>query len=134
MSKLCLCIAGSRDIGERLAVSLIEHYAAPVLPYLAVIYTGDARGVDQAAMVWARRNHIPYHSFTADWKRYPKEGGVIRNTRMVDSFRDLNGEKQGLVIRYPVSKGSQHTQSLLVQHGIPVWDVCIPIPFGYVQR
>jgi hypothetical protein len=47
------------------------------------IYTGDAKGADTLAVEYAKANNIPYEVFYADWEKYGRAAGPIRNKDIV---------------------------------------------------
>lgn len=47
------------------------------------IIEGEARGVDTIAKLFAKRHNIPIESYPADWDKYGKAAGYIRNEIMV---------------------------------------------------
>lgn len=47
------------------------------------IISGGAKGADQLARDYARKNHIPLKEFLPDWSRYGKAAGPIRNNQIV---------------------------------------------------
>lgn len=51
------------------------------------INVGDAVGVDAEAIRWAEHNKVPYTKFDADWPRYGKAAGFIRNKEMLQVSR-----------------------------------------------
>lgn len=62
-----------------------------------IICHGDARGADRIAADYARRMNIPVRSFPANWDKYGKRAGVIRNQQMLDEF------KPELVLAFPIA-------------------------------
>jgi hypothetical protein len=58
-------------------------------PLDAVIISGGARGVDQAAVNEARRLEMPYEVYPADWNRYGRGAGMIRNQTIVDTADEI---------------------------------------------
>ena len=46
------------------------------------IVQGGANGVDALALQYAQENHIPYKTFNADWNKYNRAAGPIRNEQM----------------------------------------------------
>ena len=52
------------------------------------IITGDARGVDTHAKIYARRNNIPYRIYHANWEFFGRSAGWRRNNRMAQDFPD----------------------------------------------
>ena len=47
------------------------------------IITGECRGIDTFAAQWARDNNVPYNVFPADWKKFGRAAGPIRNKQML---------------------------------------------------
>ena len=48
------------------------------------IVSGGARGPDDVAIEMARKYELKYNVFYADWNKYGKSAGPIRNKEMVD--------------------------------------------------
>jgi hypothetical protein len=72
-----LIVAGSRGIGER---EVLAELGAAISPnYRGEVVSGMARGVDRAAVTWARRRNLPLVEAPALWDRYGKQAGVLRN-------------------------------------------------------
>ena len=46
------------------------------------IIEGGAKGVDSMAKRYALENNIPHDSFSADWNKFGKAAGPIRNNEM----------------------------------------------------
>ena len=77
-----LIIAGCRDFNDRDFIyegidAFIETYGKP-----DVIIEGGASGVDRIAGHYANDNNIPLMVFHADWTKYGKAAGPIRNEQM----------------------------------------------------
>lgn len=49
-----------------------------------VIINGGARGADRIAHNWAQDRGVETIVFPADWKRYGRSAGPLRNQRMLD--------------------------------------------------
>lgn len=64
------------------------------------VVCGMARGVDELGYRWAREHDIPIKEFPADWNRYGKAAGPIRNKEMAE-YSDA-----AIVLMYPDSRGS----------------------------
>lgn len=79
-----------------------------------VIIHGDAKGADTLAGDWAHMNYISCWKFPANWPKYPKAAGPIRNKQMLDEG------KPDLVIAFPGSKGTAHMIKIAKEAGIPV--------------
>ncbi|HEY9816850.1 MAG TPA: DUF2493 domain-containing protein, partial [Candidatus Obscuribacterales bacterium] len=48
-----------------------------------VLIHGNAKGADKLAGEWAERKGIKTLVFKAEWKKYGKRAGYLRNTRML---------------------------------------------------
>lgn len=64
------------------------------------IITGGAKGADYWGEAWAITNHVPLVVFKANWEKYGKSAGHIRNTQMI------NEGKPNLVLAFPGGKGT----------------------------
>lgn len=65
-----------------------------------VVIHGAATGADSEAMIWAQacgRKHAP---FAAEWRKYGKKAGPLRNQRMLDEG------KPDMVIAFPGGRGT----------------------------
>ena len=49
-----------------------------------VIISGGAKGVDKLAEDFAKANDIPFKEFKANWEKYGKGAGFIRNSLIVE--------------------------------------------------
>lgn len=81
----------------------------------AVIH-GDQRGADKLAGVWAGGKGLKVVPFPAEWKRFGRGAGMIRNTRML---------KEGcpdLVVAFPGGSGTADMVRKARTAGVPVLD------------
>lgn len=74
-------IAGGRDITNPDLVELAVRQSGFSI---TEVVSGRAPGVDTLGERWARMNKIPITPFPADWKKYGKPAGPIRNTQMAN--------------------------------------------------
>lgn len=81
------------------------------------IIAGKAKGVDTAAINWAICNWVLFEEYPADWKKYPKAAGPIRNQQMIDEG------KPDLGIAFPGGKGTKDMVSRLRKAKIPVMEI-----------
>lgn len=51
---------------------------------IAIVISGVARGADTAGGMWAYANNIPVESYSADWDKYGRKAGPIRNQQMAN--------------------------------------------------
>lgn len=87
------------------------------LPTDIIIISGKARGVDSAAIDWAVCNYAQFEEYPADWKKYPKAAGPIRNQQMVDEG------KPDLVIAFPGSRGTADMIRRSKKAGIKIMEI-----------
>lgn len=73
-------ICGDRNWDDRKS---IENYILS-LPIGSVIIQGKCRGADEIARYYAFLYGYEYIDFPADWERYGKAAGPIRNRQMLD--------------------------------------------------
>jgi hypothetical protein len=101
-------IAGSRtitDIGI-VAMAVIESGFQ-----IDEVVSGGARGVDRLGELWAERWRIPVKRFPADWNKFGKSAGPIRNKEMGDyadaliAVWDCKSSGTGHMIGYATGKG-----------------------------
>lgn len=86
-----------------------------------LVISGGAPGADALGIEFAKNNNIPYEVYPADWLKYGRAAGPIRNQEMV--------EKADCAIFFwdGWSKGTANCLSLAVAKGIPVKIVPITI-------
>ena len=67
-------------------------------PITSVI-SGGARGADRLGEQWARSHGIPFQVFPADWDKWGKSAGYVRNKQMAEVAEALialwDGESRG---------------------------------------
>ena len=82
-----------------------------------VVISGACRGADYLAVKAARTCGFPYVEFPADWQRFGKKAGPIRNYQMIK-----DGKPDFALVFHPDienSKGSRHMLSLVKKAGVP---------------
>jgi len=66
---------------------------------ISEVVSGSARGVDSLGELWAKRRNIPVTRFPAEWSRYGRSAGPIRNRQMAEYAEALiavwNGRSRG---------------------------------------
>lgn len=92
-----VCGGRSYSDGARLFEELEKiHTATPI----TLLVEGQARGADALANCWAKLAGIPTKRYPADWGRYGKAAGFIRNATM------LADAKPELVVAFPGGRGT----------------------------
>ena len=106
-----ILVCGGRDFSDHKLVSqALNSYGCIGL----TIIHGAAKGADSLAQAWAKDNGYPDDAYPADWNKYGKRAGYIRNVQM------LNEGKPDLVIAFPGGKGTQMMINLAEAAGVPV--------------
>lgn len=103
-----IAIVGSRGFAARWKV---ENYIDE-LAHDTVIVTGGAGGVDTWAYEYALKCEHPTELYQADWGRYGKRAGYLRNQLMVSKVDRVVAFWDG------VSKGTKLTIDLALESGV----------------
>lgn len=74
-----LLICGDRDYNHAAWVGYTIDHLAPTM-----VIEGEARGADTIARQEAERRDIPVLRFPADWRKFGRAAGPIRNQQMLD--------------------------------------------------
>lgn len=107
-------VCGGRDYADAEQVEqVLDHY---LLAELAICH-GAARGADTLAGQWAARRAVPCQRFPADWSRYGRAAGALRNARMLAEFTP------DLVLAFPGGRGTADMVARATLAGVPVVQV-----------
>jgi hypothetical protein len=109
-----LLVCGGRDFRDRAAFENAMCEVVAAHGYLTAIIHGGAPGADKMADDWAARNGVATHIFYADWKKYGRAAGPIRNQRMIDEG------KPDLALAMPGGRGTADMVRRLEAAGVPV--------------
>lgn len=84
MHEFKLIVAGSRDFNDyaRLSQELHDLANGQLKDVSISIVTGMARGADALAYRFAKENYVRCYEYPADWDRYGKRAGYMRNEEM----------------------------------------------------
>ena len=77
------------------------------------IVRGDARGADKTVGDYAEANGYIVEKHPADWNRYGKRAGYVRNQEMLDTGVDM-------VLALPGGKGTEMMKTLARRAGVLV--------------
>lgn len=83
-------IAGSRTIDNIALVELACYRAVQkwkkddIRDYITEVVCGEAKGVDTLGKELAKKANIPIKSFPAEWDKYGKKAGYLRNVQMAE--------------------------------------------------
>ena len=97
-----IIVAGGRDAEPALYLVDKAIEESGMKKDMTQLVHGAARGIDSAAGEWAKINNIPVHVFPADWSKYGKSAGPIRNKQMAEYADAL------IAIWDGISRGTKH--------------------------
>ena len=116
-----ICVTGDRNWKHEDVVHQALSFINEQIPIKRIIH-GGAKGADTAAGTWASSNNIECKVFSANWARYKKGAGPIRNSEMVKHLKDE--KSQIMVIAFHdnlnESKGTKCMIKLTTEAGIEV--------------
>lgn len=84
---------------------------------ITCVIQGGARGADSLGRRWANETEVMSYEFQADWDKYGKKAGYIRNKQMLDEG------KPDLVIAFPGGRGTAMMVNLAKKAGVEVIEV-----------
>jgi len=124
MKELRIIIAGSRDFND---YKLLKTSIRDILKNTSLkninkikIISGTARGADQLGERFAKQFKLEVVKFPADWDRFGKRAGYIRNEEMAKySVKDGS---YGMLVAFwdGESRGTKHMIDLAKKHGVEV--------------
>lgn len=89
-------IAGSRTIND---YEILEKVVRGIVWKPSLIISGGAMGVDKLGERYAKEHNLPLKIYPANWKKYGKVAGFVRNWEMADNADALiaiwDGESRG---------------------------------------
>lgn len=105
-----LAIIGGRDFKNySLMTKLLENYKSKI----TLVVSGAAKGADSLGEKWAIDNNIETLIFPADWDRFGKTAGYIRNEDIIKHCDLCIAFWDGK------SKGTKHSLSLCKKYNKP---------------
>ena len=84
---------------------------------IEAVIQGGADGADRLAAEWAWDRQIRVGTYNAQWRKYGKKAGPIRNEEM------LHLSKPDAVVAFPGGSGTADCIARAKAKGIPVWEV-----------
>ena len=118
-----IIIAGSRQFNdyEKMLKTLDElgiHLINTIDPI--EIISGHAPGADTLGERFAKAYDYPLKIFPADWKKYGRAAGPIRNEQMAKYASEAD---RGILIAFPIgeSKGTRNMIKLAEQYGLETY-------------
>jgi len=113
-----IIVCGGRDYQDRDAVF---HYLDTLNKKMGIdaLIHGSAAGADSLAREWAAKQGVLCWAYPAQWDRYGKPAGPIRNQKMIDV-----GKPDGIVAFPSTGPGTSNMVDLAEKAGIKVWFPC----------
>ena len=111
-----IIVAGGRDFDDYdLLSSVLTDYIASKK---VVIISGTARGADALGERFAADNGLEIRLFPADWNKYGKSAGIIRNCEMAN----YAGQDTGILFAFwdGKSRGTKHMITVAKKRGLEV--------------
>lgn len=109
-----VAVVGSRTFDDpKYMASILRHYD------ITVLISGGAKGADYYGKQYALEHKIQYREYPADWDKFGKRAGFLRNKQIVDDCEMVIAFWDG------ESKGTAHTIRLAKEAGKEVI-VCWP--------
>jgi predicted Rossmann-fold nucleotide-binding protein len=113
-------VTGGRDFNDQvLLTETLDRFHSEY--GFTVLIHGGARGADKLAGEWAQAKGIQVIACQADWKRFGRGAGVIRNSQLL-------AEKPELVIAFPGGKGTADMIKKAMAAGLNVIPVEVKRP------
>lgn len=105
-------IAGSRTVKD---YKTVEEAVIKSEFKITEVVSGCAKGVDSLGESYAGFNRLPVKKYPADWERFGKIAGFIRNQKMADYAEALVAVWDGQ------SKGTEHMINIARQRNLKVF-------------
>ena len=110
-------VCGGRDFDNyNLLVDTLTGLLGQYAPKDVIFISGRARGADRLGERFAKTNNCELLVFPADWDKFGKGAGHIRNQQMIDEG------KPDLVVAFPGNRGTADMVRRAKKAGIEVKD------------
>lgn len=111
-----IIIAGGRDFMD---YNLLKEKTDKILQekkvtHKIVIISGCARGADTLGLRYASENAFDVEEYPADWNKYGKKAGYMRNVEMAENADALIAFWDG------ESKGTKHMIDIATERNLPI--------------
>lgn len=107
-------IAGTRTCPQEHVLAALED--CPWTKAISRVLCGGAEGADRRGAGWAHKHAIPVEFFEADWWRYGKKAGPIRNREMAEAAEAL------ILVWDGKSKGSANMKREAERMDLKIWE------------
>lgn len=107
-----IIVAGSRYFSNKeWLYSVLDDYIKSVDGNVEIV-SGHCRGADMLGEQYAKDHGIPLVLFPADWGKYGKRAGYIRNNQMAK----YASEKNGALIAFPIGEARGTKMMIGIAH------------------
>lgn len=122
-SSLAIIVCGGRDFTD---ADSVKAALDRLLPRLALVITGGARGADSLAAAWADSVGVASIVMPADWANEGRAAGPRRNQRMLDRLLEVQrvgpiALAQKGVVAFPGGIGTSHMIRIATAAAVRVW-------------
>ncbi len=84
----------------------------------SVVIDGMARGADELAFDWALSRVVKTERYAADWDKYGRSAGPIRNQKMIEALPDI-------AVAFPGGRGTADMAARCRAAGVPLREVSV---------
>lgn len=88
----------------------------------ARLFHGLAEGADTVASEWAAEMQITQQGVRAQWERFGRKAGIVRNKLMLDLLR-ARTDVDKVVVGFPGGVGTQHMLEIAALAGVKTYSV-----------
>jgi hypothetical protein len=106
-------VCGGRDFDDAALLDRAMCELDNAICITSVIH-GGAKGADTLAGEWAKKHKIAVRAYPADWDKYGRRAGPLRNEQM------LAEGKPDFVLAMPGGRGTAHMVSIAEAAGVKV--------------
>lgn len=103
-----LLVTGGRNYTDTIVLNNVLDRLHSIFN-ITLLIEGGAFGADRKASNWAANNDVVSARYTADWNRYQRSAGVIRNRHMFEH------SKPDIVVAFPGGSGTNNMVSVLLR-------------------
>jgi|CABP01.1.fsa_nt_gi hypothetical protein len=107
-----IIVAGSRDVTKSEVRAAL--HACSWIGFVSAVVSGTARGADTFGERWAEENGIGIVRFPAEWEKYGRRAGPLRNEVMARNAEGLIAVWDGR------SRGTRSMIDLASKHGLRI--------------
>ena len=108
-SNLNILIAGGRDYDDNIRMKAFVNHCIKDMHYDTItIISGMAKGADTLGVRLAEEMHYQLKKFPAQWRKYGKMAGFVRNRQMLNYLDNEQDECMVLAFWDGKSPGTKH--------------------------